>query len=383
MRWSTALSWTVVAAMAIACKRNGRDRAQHPEALGPQAAQNNAADAQSAAANTAQTNGAQPTVATNPCDAVFYRAPAGDSIQSITQTTAMLLWRERRGILGWPKPNGPVRVLLANDRVKALTADEQYLYFAQENGERNGVFRVPIAGGEPERMAAIGGMFGLIDDLKSTSTHLIMSRGMGELVRISKSPPFAQQVYSRRDQRRNGFGDWAVSEHAAWFGRPSRGLNDAGWVRLDFETGALTAIEGPIARIYAEGTSALVVRGRAALRVTTDAREREQKLFVVNEATGAVEAAPWWTGEPGFGFAIDGPRVAFSTTVETPENAMPVLGWLHGTLGGPPPQRFVTCPRGTSMVRAALRSMFDGNSVFVQVADNNNQHMLMRVRQGS
>jgi len=239
-------------------------------------------------------------------------------MQNFTQTTAMLLWREQRGIVAWPKPNGPALVLLANDRVKALAADEQYLYFAQENGDRNGVFRVPIAGGEPERMAAIGGTFGLIDDLKSTSTHLVMSRGMGELVRISKSPPFAQQVYSRRDQRRNGFGDWAVSEHAAWFGRPSRGLNDAGWVRLDIETGALTPLEGPIVRIYTSGTNALVVRGHNTLRLTTNPQEREQKLFVVNEGTGAVEATPWWTGEPGFGFAIDGPHVAFSTTVETP-----------------------------------------------------------------
>jgi hypothetical protein len=154
-------------------------------------------------------------------------------------------------------------------------------------------------------------------------------------------------------------------------------------VRLDFETGALTPLEGPIVQVYTSRTNALVVRGHNTLRLTTNPQEREQKLFVVNEGTGAVEATPWWTGEPGFGFAIDGPHVAFSTTVETPRNAMPVLGWLHGTIGGAPPQRFVTCPRETSMVRTALCSVFDGNTVFVQVADNNNQHMLMRVRQRS
>jgi hypothetical protein len=177
----------VLATVATACRRN---HSEHDRSTNTAtSAQGTAADAQSSATPVPTTT---PTTASNPCDEVLYRAPAGNSMQNFTQTTAMLLWREQRGIVAWPKPNGPARVLLANDRVKALAADEQYLYFAQENGDRNGVFRVPIAGGEPERMAAIGGTFGLIDDLKSTSTHLIMSRGMGEFVRIAKSPPFAQ-----------------------------------------------------------------------------------------------------------------------------------------------------------------------------------------------
>jgi hypothetical protein len=112
----------VLATLATACKRN------HSEHDRPStSAQGTAADAQSSATPGPTTT---PTTASNPCDEVLYRAPAGDSMQNFTQTTAMLLWRERRGIVAWPKPNGPARVLLANDRVKALAADEQYLYFA-------------------------------------------------------------------------------------------------------------------------------------------------------------------------------------------------------------------------------------------------------------
>lgn len=375
MRGSTAFS-LAAALMVVACKR------QQPDPTPSQVVSNSITPDARAPSNAAQNaaGSSAPMPSANPCDQQLYRAPPGDAMRDLTQTSTTLLWREHRGIIAWPKPSGPERVLIANDRVKAMTADEQYVYFAQETGDRSGVFRVPIAGGEPERMGAIGGMFGLIDELKSTSTHVIMSRGMGELVRIAKQAPFAQQVYSRRDQRRNGFGAWAVSEHAAWFGRPSRGLNDAGWVRLDFETGALTTIEGPIVGIFASATTAVVVRGNATLRVTTSAQEREQKIFVVNEATGAVEATPWWTGEPGFGFAVGAQRIAFNTILESPANAMPVRGWMHGAVGAGPLQRFITCPSGTSMMTTPLASLFDGDAVYVVVSDSSNRHSLSRIQ---
>lgn len=311
------------------------------------------------------------------CDEELYRAPAGERVDDLTQTRSMLLWRESRGIMAWPKPSGPARVLLALERPRELAVDEQYAYVAMQGSPLHGLYRIPLSGGAPERMATAGGMLDMIDDVLVNATHVIMSRNMGEIVRVSKEPPFALQAYSRRDQRRDGFGAWAVSDHAVWFDRPGRGLGGRGWVRLDLERGAITVIAPPSLRVFASGASALLLRGTQGMTVNPTAQRHE--LFVLDEGTGAVQPTAWWSGSWAFGFALDQGRVAFSTVLEAPANAPPTNGWLFGALGQAPPARFRACPRGASLTRTPLHALLDRSTIYAQVSDHNNQHAIVRV----
>jgi hypothetical protein len=290
------------------------------------------------------------------CDEELYRAPAGERVDDLTQTRSMLLWRESRGIMAWPKPSGPARVLLALERPRELAVDEQYAYVAMQGSPLHGLYRIPLSGGAPERMATAGGMLDMIDDVLVNATHVIMSRNMGEIVRVSKEPPFALQAYSRRDQRRDGFGAWAVSDHAVWFDRPGRGLGG---------------------RVFASGASALLLRGTQGMTVNPTAQRHE--LFVLDEGTGAVQPTAWWSGSWAFGFALDQGRVAFSTVLEAPANAPPTNGWLFGALGQAPPARFRACPRGASLTRTPLHALLDRSTIYAQVSDHNNQHAIVRV----
>ncbi len=360
----------LLAVLAIGCDKVGSSRERPPAPRAPAAITQDAA----AASVTAPS---QPPA--NPCDAPLYSAPANAELADLAQTSRMLVWRERRGVIAFDKPAGPARVLLALDAPRELAVDEQYAYVALQSGALNGLYRLPLAGGAPERMAVAGGVFNTIDDVLVTESHVIMSRNMGELVRIAKTPPFAAQAFARRDQRRNNFGQWAVSEHAAWFDRPGRGIGSGGWVRLDFATGSVATIAGPVVTVVASGASALLVRGSSSLRPADRPQPRAQQLFAIDEGTGAVSASPWWTGFAMFGFAIDRARVAFSTTLEAPDNQMPTTGWMSGAVGQSPPTRFRACPAGTSLMNTALGALFDGDSVYALVSDNNNAKRIVRI----
>ncbi|MBL8682053.1 MAG: hypothetical protein JNK05_22995 [Myxococcales bacterium] len=313
----------------------------------------------------------------NACDTTIYEVAPGGEVQDLTQTQTMLLWREPRGIMGYRKPAGPPTLLVALDRPREFVADENYAYVALQGRDRNGLFRVPLAGGTPEFMTAPGGVFNTIDDLAINATHVIMSRNMGEVVRVAKTPPFATQVYSRRNQRRNAFGGWAASDHALWMEYAGRGLSGSTWARLDLESGAVAPIDPPAIRVVAQGSTVFVVRGTRGL--TVNANEQRHEVFVANEATGVIEPRAWWSGTWGFGWAADNGKLAFSTIVEAPANAMPIKGWLYGVAGQGPMQRYRSCPPGTSMMRTPLDAIFDGQTIYARVSDNSNRHSIVRV----
>lgn len=327
-----------------------------------------------APANNSATPAQQPS---NACDTTIYEAPAGGEVRDLTQNSAMLIWREARGIMGYRKPSGPAQVLVALDRPRELVIDETHAYVALQGGAQNGLFRVSLAGGTPEFMAAPGGLFNTIDDLAINATHVIMSRNMGEIVRVAKTPPFATQVYSRRDQRRNAFGGWSVSDHAVWMEYAGRGLSGSTWARLDLESGAVAPINPPAVHVAAQGSTVFVIRGTRGL--TINAAEQRHEVFVANEATGAIEAQPWWRGSWGFGWAVDRGRLAFSTVLDAPANAMPTKGWLFGVAGQGPMQRFRACPPGTSLMRTPLDAIFDAQTIYARVSDNSNRHSIVRV----
>jgi hypothetical protein len=312
------------------------------------------------------------------CEPVLYSAPPGSDIRDLSQTAAELVWREHRGVFAMRKPSGEARPVLETVNPRALAVDARYAYVGQRGAQGDGVYRVPLAGGTAEFMCAYGGMFNLVDDLVMAGDRLIMSRGMGEIVRIDTAPPYAQRVYSGRDQRRNTFQPMAASEHAVWFARPGNRRNPGGYARLDLETGAVTPIAPPVQTIAAQGGTVVVVRGEPGLRAALDFNAQHAAIHFANEVSGEVDATPWWQGSLVFGVTVSDGEVFFRTNVDRPATGMPSDGWLRGRVGATA-RSFKRCRANENLGRAPLGGVRDGDRLYQIVNSLATGHQIVAI----
>lgn len=358
-------------ALALSCKREPA-----PASVPAAPATPTTSTAPSRPRRVQASDGSAPSAAG--CEPVLYSAPPGSDIRDLSQTATELVWREYRGVFAMRKPSGDARPVLETVNPRALAVDARYAYVGHRGAQGDGVYRVPLAGGAAEFMGAYGGTFNLIDDLVMAGDHLIMSRGMGELVRIDKAPPYAQRVYSGRDQRRNTFQPMAASEHAVWFARPGNRRNPGGYARLDLETGAVAPIAPPVQTIAAQGGTVAVVRGEPGLRAALDFNAQHAAIHFANEVTGEVDATPWWQGALVFGVTVGDGEVFFRTNVDRPATGMPSDGWLRGRVGATA-RSFKRCRAGENLGRTPLGGVRDGDRIYQIVNSLSTGHQIVAI----
>lgn len=369
-RTNPSRSLALVAALALSCKREPAPAAAPSPTRAPTTA-------------PATPPPAPPTAAPAPapaagCEPVIYSAPPGSDIRDLTQTSTELVWRESRGVFAMRKPTGAARAVLQTLNPHGLVVDERYAYVGHRGAQGDGLYRVPLSGGAAEFMCAYGGMFNILDDLEIAGDRIVMSRGMGELVRIDKAPPYAQRVFSGRDHRRNTFQPMSVSEHAVWFARPGSRREPVSFARLDLESGAVTPIAPPVQTIVARGNTVAVVRGEPGLRAALDFNAQHSAIHFADEVTGAVDATPWWQGSLVFGVTLGDGEVFFRTNVDRPATGLPSDGWLRGRVGASA-RSFRRCGAGQNVGRTPLGGVRDGDRIYQVVNSLATGHQIVAI----
>jgi hypothetical protein len=379
-----------ILAVALGLAITGCPRRSHTvdAATSAQTAVENTADSALPESITAAQSAGSFAVPPGECEATLHTPADRSDIRDLTLTAQHLVWRENTRVMVWTRstgPSGPKRAVYSHPRLRAVTADDQYLYI----GSDDGISRLALDGsGTPERMLAPSrSIIATLDDLLSNGTDVIVSRDFGQLVRVSKQPPFASQVFSLPRQKRNVFARWTVSDHAVWFSKPGRGLGSGGWVRLDLTTGATVELSDTSA-VHANGPNVVLVRSLRAtppaahatgIEALAQLRPMSAQLYVVNELTGQIAASPWWEGPVAFGFAVGPSTVSFRTTVLPADGGLPTMGWLGGALSGASVTEVHRCPTGQGLFNTMLGAVDDGQRIYAVAHDLQHGHRIVTI----